>query len=343
MIPEADAIDLMGNYDPALDDREAHVLANCLANGVDPTMAFNNGFNTFSTEVAQGGALDLDPEADRPNPGRPVSPGISRLRTRSICQSAPRTTKIDIKNTIIDPSGQFIVNDCYNSLTGNSVFCQRITRDLSDPAFPVIDIIDAGFLNRDKESARGVDINIAYDDTFTVFDRPIDLGVDIVANRNFERSTLFIDDNGNADFNEFQGEWGFPHWRGNIFVRFDYSDFRLTWETRYLSGVNQDASGVDVFDQAITGGSDTCIGPPSDVLCRDYGDTDGYMQHNLSFYYYGDRWTVGGGIRNVSDANPPVVDGTEVFSLNNTPIGYGYDINGRTYFFNVAVNFAGGQ
>jgi hypothetical protein len=64
------------------------------------------------------------------------------------------------------------VNDCYTSLTGNSAFCDRITRDLSDPTAPFIDLINAGFINRDSETARGLDINIAFDDTITVFDRP---------------------------------------------------------------------------------------------------------------------------------------------------------------------------
>jgi len=63
----------------------------------------------------------------------------------------------------------------------------------------------------------------------------------------------------------------------------------------------------------------------------------------MSLYYYGDRWTFGGGIRNVLDEEPPFIDGSEILSVNNTPIGYGYDINGRTYFFNVAVTFGGSQ
>ena len=125
-----------------------------------------------------------------------------------------------------------------------------------------------------------------------------------------------------------------------VVIRFDYDDYRLTWETRYISSVQQDPDGVDEFGTAFDI-SDTCLGPPDDVLCRDYGDTENYFLHNLSFYYYGDQWTIGGGIRNVFNDKPPVVDGTEVFSVNNTPIGYGYDLNGRVYFVNVGFNFVG--
>jgi iron complex outermembrane receptor protein len=48
-------------------------------------------------------------------------------------------------------------------------------------------------------------------------------------------------------------------------------------------------------------------------------------------------------MRNLFDQAPPKVDGTEILAINNAPIGYGYDLQGRVYFFNVAVNFAGGQ
>ncbi len=340
-IPDAALDPITGGYNPALDDREAQVLANCLANGVDPTLANNNGFNTFSTEVASGGSLTLDPEESES-----WSAGFSWEQpfTNAFNMAISGTYyEIDVKNTIIEPSGQFIVNDCYGSLTGNSVFCDRIARDLTDPTAPVIDIIDAGFLNRDSEKARGVDINVAFDDTWTFFDRPFDVGMDLTANRQLERSTLFTNDDGSQDFNEFQGEWGFPEWRANGLFRVDYDKWRLTYELRYTGSVQQDPAGVDPFDEAITGASDTCDGPPTDVLCRDYANADNYFTQNMSVYYYGDRWTFGGGIRNIENQRPPIVDGTEILSINNAPIGYGYDINGRTFFFNVAFSFLGGQ
>ena len=338
-IPE-EAIDPITGYDPALDNREAHVLANCVANGVDPTLAFNNGFNVFSTEIASGGSLDLEAETSES-----WSAGFSwdQPFTNAFGLAIGATYyEIDVANTIIEPSGQFIVNDCYGSLTGNSVFCSRIARETGDPTFPRFDLIDSGFINREGEVARGVDINIAFDDSWTIFDRPIDVVVDVNANRMLERSTLFIDDDGNEDQEFFQGEWGYPDWNVRTGIRFDYDDWRLTWEVRYLAHVNQDEAGVDDFSDA-SAFSDTCDGPPTDVLCRDWGDADNYFLNNMSVYYYGDRWTLGGGIRNVFDKNPPVVDGTEILSLNNTPIGYGYDIMGRTYFFNVVFIFGGGE
>ena len=336
-----DSWDITNNvYVPAGDDREPEVLANCLANGVDPTLAYSNGFTSFSTEVASGGALDLQAETSES-----WSAGFAwdQPFTNAFGLSLGATYyEIDVNQTIIEPGRQFIVNDCYNSLTGNSVFCSRIQRDLSNPGNPRITLLDSGFINREAEAARGVDINLAFDDSFTLFDRPIDVTWDVTANRMLERSTLFIDDDGNPDTDTFQGEWGFPDWNLRSGLRFDYDDWRFTWETRYLGSVHQDPDGVDDFSDA-TIASDTCFGPPTDVLCRDYGDADNYFLNHVSVYYYGDRWTVGGGIRNAFDKNPPVVDGTEVLAVNNTPIGAGYDLNGRTFFLNVGINFGGGE
>ncbi len=338
-----EAFDLIsGAYDPTLDDREPEVLANCLANGVDPRLAFNSGFpNFFSVEVPTGGSLTLDAEESET-----WSAGFAWEQpfTNAFSLSLSATYyEIEVTNTIIEPSSQFIVNDCYGSLTGLSAFCSRITRDFSDPTDPFITTIDSGFLNRDAENARGVDVNIAFDDTWTVFERPIDVGLDLTANRQLERSTLFIDDEGNEDFDTFQGEWGFPDWSGRVGLRFDYADYRFTWETRYISSVKQDTDGVDDFGTAFDI-SDTCLGYDfGDVLCRDYGDAENYFLHNMSFYYYGDQWTLGGGVRNVFNEKPPVVDGTEILSINNTPIGYGYDLNGRVFFLNVAASFGGGE
>ena len=348
LIPDAAINPLLGGYDPALDDREPQVLINCLANGVDPTVASNGPASNFRfTEIARRGSTTVGAPLLNAETSESWSAGFSwdQPFTNAFDLALSATYyQIDVENSIVEPHAQFAVNNCYFSLTGASIFCDYIERDfITDPGDPAISLVDLVFLNRNNETVRGVDINVAFDDTWTVFERPIDVGLDITANRTLERSTLFIDGEGNRDFDTFEGQWGFPSWNIRTGIRFDYDDLRFTWETRYLSSVQQNPLGVDDFEDAITGFSDTCVGPPTDVLCRDWGDTDNYFLHHTSVYYYGDRWTFGGGIRNVFNEKPPVVDGTEILSVNNTPIGYGYDINGRTYFGNISFNFGGGE
>ena len=344
LIPDAALDELTGEYVPALDTREPHVLQNCLANGVDPTIAHNNGFNVYSIELAEGGALGLDEEESESWSGgfaweQPFTEAFG-------LNLSVTYYSIDIENTIIEPSGQFIINDCYTNPAGNSPFCDRIERDLSDPTNPLIQFIDQGFINRDNEAARGVDLNVTFDTTFTAFERPIDLSIDFRANRQLERSTLFVDENGSQVEEQFKGEFGFPDWKFRNGVRFDMDKWRLTWETNYIGSVEQDALGIDAFgnilgDPAL---SDTCLGPAlGDVNCRDIGFADDYFLHHMSLYYYGDVWTFGGGVRNLFDEEPPFVDGTEILAINNTPIGYGYDLRGRTFFLNVGASFGGGE
>ena len=90
--------------------------------------------------------------------------------------------KIDIENTIIEPSAGYIIFDCYYSETGTSSFCDRIQRE-SDPTQPLMNYINRGFINRDNQTVRGVDFNVNLQTTLTLFDRPVDIEFDTLAHR----------------------------------------------------------------------------------------------------------------------------------------------------------------
>ena len=338
-IPEAALDPFNGGYNPDLDQRDPLVLSNCLATGVDPTLANNNGFNVFSVEVEQGGSLELAPEESE---SWTVGFSYEQDFTNDFDLSFGMTYyEIEITNTVITPSTGFIIGDCYGDESGNaaSAFCSRITRDFSDPTNPEMTFIDLGFINRDQETARGIDYNLAFRDTMDV-GVPIQTSLTLTASRLIERSTEYVNADGSVDFEAYQGEWGFPKWQAQAALRLGWNDLTFTWETRMLGSVTQDVDSIDSFDD-ISGGSDTCVGPPSDLLCRDYAETGSYLRHSASLFYNADTWTLGGGIRNVFDKAPPKVDGSEVLSYSNTPIGYGYDLQGRVFFLDVAYRFGG--
>ena len=337
-IPEA-ALDGLGGYDPTQDTRDPAVLENCLRTGVDPTALNNNGFNTYSVEIATGGTQDLfEEESESWSAGFAWDQPFIDAFDLTI---GATYYEIEIENAIIEPTGQFIINDCYSRPTLDSPFCDRLTRD----ADGFLNRIEAGFINRDNETARGIDINVAYDQEFSLFERPVALGVDLGVNRSLEASETFLDDDGAPTFDDDLGEFGLPEWRGRLGLRADVEKFRLTWSVNYLGSVEQDADTIDEFGNVFDGGGDTCLGPDEgDFNCRDVGFADDYFLHSMSVYYYGDVWTFGGGMRNVFDTAPPLVDpdeGLEVLSVNNVPLGYGYDLNGRTYFLNIAASFGG--
>ncbi len=341
-IPEAALDQLTGGYNPENDQREPQIFGNCAAQGVDATLANNNGFNTFSVEVAQGGSLELDPET-------------SESWTFGFAYDQPFTNDFDLRfgmtyysikidNTVIAPSAGFIVADCLldESGTGQSTFCSRITRDLSDPTDPRITGIGLGFINRDRERARGIDYNMTFEDQFSVGKTPVDFSFDITANRILERSTLFTNEDGSIDSEDFAGEFGFPEYNAIVTARFEWERWGAQWQMQYLSSVAQDRDEVDPFDN-IEGASDTCGLNGETVLCRDYAEADSYQIHTVSFNYDADDWRVGFGVRNVFGEEPPRVDGTEVTSFNNVPLGVGYGaaIIGRQYFLNASYRFGG--
>ena len=326
-IPEEALDPISGGYNPALDTRDPVVLENCARNGVDPTMANNGGFNVFSTEISRGGQPGIEAEtSDSFTYGFAWEQPWSDTFRLTV---GATYYEIDIDQTIIEPSAQFLVNGCYTDPQFDSAFCSLIERGSDD----IISIISAKFINRDNQTARGIDLNVNYDKDFNIGSHSANIGIDLVMNRNLEASITFLSDDGVPDRDNDQGELGYPDWKGNLGLRLNVDDFRLTWIVNYIGDTQYDPDFVDEFSDAFNL-SDTCLGPPDDVLCRDYADTPSYVTNSMSLYWYGENMTVGGGVRNVFNKAPPLVDGTEWVTINGVPLGSGYDLMGRTYFLN---------
>ena len=344
LIPEAAIDPISGGYDPALDEREDYVLANCRAHGVDPTIASNNGFNTYSVEVAAGGSLELDEETSE---SWSFGFAFEQPFTNLISMTVGMTYyEIEIENTIIEPGSQYIVYSCYGTESPVASFCDRIRR-LDDPEAPLLDYLDRGFINRDNETVRGVDLNISLDTTVTVFERAVDLSFETNLHRLIERTEVFVNDNGEVDIDTDHRDWFFPEHDGDMALRLSYGRWSMTWAARYIGDQDDDPDGVEEFDD-ISGASgtiaSTCLGPPDDILCRDLDYAGDYWLHRASVGYNGDSWDVRVGARNVFDTPPPKVDGTEAFgyTVNNTVIGGTYDFRGRYLFLAVEYTFGDG-
>jgi iron complex outermembrane receptor protein len=333
-VPE-EAIDVFtGAYDPTADPRESYVLENCLATGMNP---LTQGFASYSVEQSTGGSLTLKPEtSDSWTAGFSWEQEMTNEFELGLGVSY---YEVDIDNTIIEPNGQYIVNDCYYTLTGQSAFCDRISRDDSLS----IDLLDNGFLNRDNEKARGVDVNFTFSDDLSLGTNVYELTWDVRATRSIERSTLFTDDDGNVDYEDYAGEWGFPSWKGESTMVVEWEKWRLQLRSNFIAAVEQEVAGIDpfsdIYDSQATGTyGDTCLGTP--VTCRDVGFAEDYLTHSLSLTYEeAGQWGVTVGVRNIQDKAPPLVDGSEVTSKNNAAIGYGYDMYGRTIYVNAGYKF----
>lgn len=341
-------------YDPTLDTREQTTLDNCVREGRDPTTVGIDaqGLNTIqivSAEATSGGTLDLEPETSRS-----ITAGFAFEETFGEGYDVSVNFNyydIKVKDSIIEPSSQFIINDCFLRDDGlRSQFCDRLTYGATATSRGLIDAINSGFINLNSESVRGIDINADFGKEVTLFGQVVDLGIDIRANHLIERSNTFIDDFGTQTIDQDAGEFGFPKWTGRALFTAEIDKWLFTWQTRYIGPVEQQADGIDPLDDAFgnqgTGFfGDTCTGAGTanvtgdGVLCRDVGFAGDYFVHAVSVRYTAENWEARIGMTNVFDRDPPLVDSNEVFAISNTPIGNGYDLDGREFFASFEYRF----
>lgn len=358
-----------GAYDPSLESREQVVLDNCIREGRDPTRAGIDaqGLNTFQTssvEITTGGSLDINPEKSRS-----ITAGFAFEETFGEGWDVSlgfNYYDIEITSSIVEPTSQFIINDCFTRDDGQrSPFCDRIEVDTDPTTRLLVSGVNSGFINLNEESVRGIDLNATFGKDVMLFGKSVDLGLNLRANHLIERSTLFIDDNGEETFDDDAGEFGLPKWTGRATFTADIDNWRFTWETRYVGPVEQDETGIDVLSDAFGRGpdglptgvvGDTCLGngsgsvvggvfvpngrvPGDGVFCRDVGFAGDYFLHTVSVRYNADTWNARIGVTNLFDRSPPLVDSSEVLAIANTAIGNGYDYNGREFFISLEKAF----
>lgn len=68
-------------------------------------------------------------------------------------------------------------------------------------------------------------------------------------------------------------------------------------------------------------------------------ETDDYYLHSMSAQYRGDGWSATAGVRNIADKEPPMVSTGAYNTIGNAPLYSGYDMLGRSFFFNLTKSF----
>jgi iron complex outermembrane receptor protein len=363
-VPDAAFDSQAGGYNPDLDTRETFVIQNCQREGRNPftTGVDAQGLNTLevtSAEITSSGTFNLDPETSRS-----ITTGFAFEEDwASGFEFSFNFNYYDIKlkDSIIEPNPQFLINDCYGREDGTvSQFCDLI--GVSTLGRRLISGVRPGFLNLDQESVRGIDLNATFEYPITIGEDEIGLSLNMTANHLIERSSTFTNEDGSLQFEEFAGEFGFPSWIGRATFTARWKDFSLTWQTRYIGSVSQDIEGVDVLSDAFGFGpdglatpnfvGDTCLGGGSrtrgvangvvagdNIYCRDVGFADEYFEHAVSVQWDDGDLRVIAGVTNLFDRNPPLVDSSEVFAIANAAIGNGYNLDGREFFAQLLYRF----
>lgn len=359
VVPQGALVSDLGNpggpdiYDPTADNRTIDTLQRCRAEGLDPTTLGSGGNNTFSTEVSTSGSLELDPE-------RSVSKTIGFSFEQPFTDAFDLTIgasyyDITVTNSVITPSSQFIINDCFtNDRDSRSPFCDRISRDATTD---LLTGVNQGFINQDEDQVRGIDVNVRFDKEINAFNRSFDYTATVAANNIVEVSQLFIGDDGTELRDKDQGQFGFAKWAGTLTQRLRYDDFSLTYGTRYIGSVGPDVDvdnpfsnvfGTDTDGDGIADTtSDTCGGPVTgDVNCRNVDFAGDYFVHNVGMSYDNEdqNWGVTLAVSNLFDRDPPKADsgaerGNGFVTSANSVIGSGYDLEGRKFFIQLRKGF----
>lgn len=353
-----------GAYVPALDLRETFVLANCRREGRDPTRVGIDalGLSTISNntvEQSTGGSLDIRAETSRS-----ITTGFAFEEDwASSFRFAFNFNYYDIKvkGAIVEPGSAFIINDCFlREEEARSEFCDRLTYQPTERQ--LISRVAAGFLNRDVEAVRGIDINTTFGYDLMLSGEEFGLSLNFVANKLLERSNIQRTGVNQFVENEFVTRFGFPEWTGRMTAGVRWEDFLFTYQLRYIGEITNEINGVafndrfflgDAFSRGQPGGpaafSPTCLGNGSangvvagdGVFCRPVGTADEYFEHTASL-----RWDNGdlrliAGVRNIFDTAPPRVSPRVggFTQIANTPLGTGYDLEGREFFLQALYRF----
>lgn len=347
-VPDA-AFDIVNGYTAANDPRSQVTLNNCVSAGLDPTTFLAGQFSAYSVELNTQRNQDLDPETSE---SFTIGASFEQPFTDAFDLSLGVTYfDLTVNDTIIEESAAFLINDCYNVVAGfTSLSCGKIVRDFTDLQNPgVIDIVNASFQNRFEDTAQFVDYNFRFDkDNIAFMEKSWDIFARGQFSQYIERKFTDIQLDGTTLSNDFVGDFGVPEWVGSATFGLTQDRWQAAWTTRYIDGVETDETnqnGVPVravndFTNYVDGSVVTCGGPTqNDVNCRPVFSADEYFVHNLSIGYRGDDWNLLMGVNNIFNDEPPLVSPREVFSVNNVPLGNGYDLNGREYFVRVRKTF----
>lgn len=328
LIPEAARVG--GVYNPAADTRPQVVLDNCVLSGADPTQLGLNAATTIPVRVG-GNVTDLQAETSE------TVTATAHLTTpigdRFGLDVAISYYDIVIEDTIRSVDPESIAFKCFNDAPGlTSPFCSRLgPRIGNDPTFNVLGNIDASFLNVGEETSKGWDLNARVSGDFN-FGTVVWQNVATIVT---ERETQVFEGD---TIDDLKGTHGSPELLYNSNLTVNFGDrWSASWFARFIdettaTPVRRRATGCDDFVVR----PDLLLTPePTRPIC----DADSAWYHDISVTYAQDTWSITGGIQNVADEQPPLIDRIAGPNRLNRVTSSGYDQFGRSFFVGVNKTF----
>ena len=322
-----------GVYDPEGDERSEALLAQCRQDGADPTALGLGATTGIPTQT--GGSVDLAPEtSDSFTVGAVFT--AAGLTDAFDFDLAVTYFDIEIEDTVQETSPVGTLSACY-SADPDPTACSRVTRN---PNSGTVALVEAPFINIGLFETSGIDyvarFGIGLDGLGDAFS-DADFGLSVTATQNLD--TVQDIDPDNDDVNVLDGTIAYPEWSFLATATAQKGPFTALWRTRYIGEGQQEASDAFTDRDGDPFGTSACDISGYVGQCRDVDFVDDYFVNDASLSYVSDAWTITGGVRNIFDEEPPLIDQGEGPARSNIVVQSGYDLFGRQAFFNLTRRF----
>lgn len=216
-----------------------------------------------------------------------------------------------INDAIDAPSGQSIVDSCYDSQQfPNNQFCDLIRRndDPTSPQFNGLEFISQQQLNIGKLEATGIDFAARYQFDLQAYDLTLGL-----SGTWMDKLDRFFDPTNPVAVDPELGELQRPEWAGNFTATVGRGPVTVNYQMQYIG----EQALRDVEIETI----DSLYGPA--------GMADATYVHDLAFSWnLNDQYQLFGGVNNLGDEKPYITE----FAFPVSPIG-------RFFFVGLDANF----
>ncbi len=284
--------------------------ANCAALGV-PT-GFTSNARTINIRTSTSGNPELDVEqADTWTVGAVITPRFIEGLSATVDYFT-----IQIEDAINVFGAQDILNNCVDLETIDNPFCASITRaPNSDIERIVRQNINVSELNRE-----GIDLELRYNRGLGTYG---DLNFSTLLTKMFEVNTIVapgtLTGSNEIDFN---GEYGYPEWKGRFSANWQLEPFEATTTLTYLSSMQRDVQPTNPEDNRAT---------------AEAGDF--FVLNAQGSYHLTPDIRLNVGIDNLLDEQPPSLPEVRAGGASSTAGAEIYPIVGRYFYGGIRVNF----
>ncbi|MEO6552657.1 MAG: TonB-dependent receptor [Croceibacterium sp.] len=306
----------------------AKVQALCIAQGLPAAIASSYTYGSSTAGGTSGPNGLLTPEkADTWSIGAVITPKIAGPLLRDL-QLSIDYYNIKIGNAIGSLALIDILPRCFNSdgvsNPGYSLvnpYCDRITRD---PATGSIANGIEGLFNFATYSLDGIDTQINWRIGLDAFGASstagrIEIGSVVSYLRNYKVAGLLgsptLNYAGSTGFASVGPDISHPSWKANTSLTYANGGFGVTGRWRYI--------GAMVNSDKVANPASIKAGVPA------------YNYFDLNAHYtFDERYTLGAGVTNIGDKDPPFIDGAFL-----TTDAAAYDVIGRRWFVSLKAKF----